>query len=208
MSPTIPPVGRSRYEQEQQMMAGGGQVRLVDPNQQLQFANVQQWQADQSLNSPPSNGPEQQRPRAANRASSSATSSDSSLALWNSTEDLRLLSQQHAMEVQSPMGDADGWSPQWSAMTGDPTMMQQTFNGTPFDPPFPGLHEGPHYSPAVPAIAEDGFFQDGLVLNGQTQSPKLFGPVNGMGVSPPAGIQNQQVVWGPQALQASMGLQQ
>ncbi|KAG9044268.1 hypothetical protein FS837_008438 [Tulasnella sp. UAMH 9824] len=204
MSPTIPP-GR-RYEQEQMMV--GGTVRLVDPttNQQLQFQNVQQWthgvHADQSLNSPPSNGPE--RPRPANRASSSATSSESSLAAWNnSAEDLQRFSQ--AMEIQSPMGDAGEWA-HWNAMAADPSMMQQTFNGT-FDPSFAGLPEGTHYAPGVPAIAEDGGFQEGVFLNGPAQSPKQFVPVNGIVVSPPAGIQAQQAAWGPQTLSASMSLQ-
>lgn len=199
MSPTIPP-GR-RYEQDQMM--AGGPVRLVDPNnQQLQFANVQQWthgvHTDQSLNSPPSNGPE--RPRPVNRASSSATSSESSLAQWSgSAEDLHRYSQQ-AMEIQSPMVDAGEWS-QWNAIAADPSMLQQTFNGT-FDPQYTGLPEGPHYSPAVPAIAEDGVFPEGVFLNGPAQSPKHFVPV-----SPSTGLQAQQAAWGPQTLSASMGLQ-
>lgn len=147
MAPTIPP-GR-RYEQDQMM--AGGTVRLVDPttNQPLQFANVLQWPTDQSLNSSPSNGPE--RPRPVNRASSFATSSESSLAAWNSSvEDIHRFSQQ-ATELQSSIGDAGEWW-QWNAICGDPSITQQTFNGT-FDP---GLREATHYSPTVTAIA-DGF---------------------------------------------------
>ncbi|KAG8919671.1 hypothetical protein FRC01_001177 [Tulasnella sp. 417] len=191
MSPTIPP-GRARYEQDNNLMAGGT-VRLLDPatNQQLQFNNLQQWnhavQADQSLNSPSSNGSEQTR--VGNRGSSSATSSGSSLEGWNSVEDLRRLNQQ-GMDVQSPVADAEGW--QWSAVSGGDSSMMQPFNGT-FDPAFGGLQEGPHYSPTVPAIAENGYFQDGMILPGQ--------------VSPPAAIQHQQAGWGPQALSASIGLQ-
>lgn len=171
MSPTIGPgVVRPRYDQEN--MVANGTVRMVDltTGPPLQFANVQQWahgvqgpQADQSLNSPPSNGSEYPRVNRANSSASLTPSSDSSLAGWNSTEDLHRFGQQ-AMEMQSPVGEAaEGWPPQWTTMSGEPSMMQQSLN-------LAGLQDA-RYSPTVGGgMAENGFF------NGQAQSPKQFGP--------------------------------
>lgn len=212
MSPTIGPgVVRPRYDQENVVV--NGTVRMVDlaTGPPLQFANVQQWahgvqgpQADQSLNSPPSNGGEYPRVNRANSSASLTPSSDSSLAGWNSTEDLHRFGQQ-AMEMQSPVGEAAESWPQWTTMSGEPSMMQQSLNGG-FDP---SSLAGSQYSPTVGGgMPENGFFQEALVLNGQAQSPKQFGPANGMVVSPPPGIQTQPPVWGQHALPASMGLQQ